>query len=87
MHGDFWRCDNSYNIFAMIIHLYQQQFIHLANGSYLHLMEYMWKNNQTSEKTVKTVNGDLTTEETLLIDEDEEQGMKQPVKVSVIHSL
>ncbi|KAL9988386.1 hypothetical protein ACROYT_G002824 [Oculina patagonica] len=49
------------------------QFIHLANGSYTHLMEYMWKNNQTSEKTNKTVNGDLTTEESLLIDEDEEQ--------------
>ncbi len=60
----------------MIIHLYQQQFIHLANGSYLYLMEYMWKNNQTSKKANKTVNGDLTTEESLLIDEDEEQGEK-----------
>lgn len=60
----------------MIIHLYQQQFIELANGSYLYLMEYTWKNNQISDETNKTLNGDLTTEEALLVDEDEEQGEK-----------
>ena len=62
--------------FAVIIILCQQQFIEMANGSYLYLVEYTWKNNQTIEKTNKTVS-DLTTDETLLTDEDdEEQGEK-----------
>jgi len=37
-------------------------------------VEYIWKNNQREETTSKARNGDVTSEETLMIDEDEEQG-------------
>jgi len=37
-------------------------------------VEYIWRNNQTEESTSKAREGDETSEETLLIDEDEEQG-------------
>jgi len=39
-------------------------------------VEYIWKNNQREETTSKARNGDVTSEETLLIDEDEGQGWK-----------
>jgi len=37
-------------------------------------VQYIWRNNQTGESTRKAREGDETSEETLLIDEDEEQG-------------
>jgi len=40
-------------------------------------VEYIWKNDQREEtKTNKARNGDVTSQETLLIDENEEQGYK-----------
>lgn len=40
----------------------------------MYLVEYIWKNNQREETTSKTINGEVTSEETLLMDEDGEQG-------------
>lgn len=40
----------------------------------MYLVEYIWKNNQREETTSKAINGEVTSEETLLIDEDGEQG-------------
>jgi len=60
----------------MSIHYYNlQRFIQLARGSYVYFVEYIWKNDQREEtKTKKVRNGDVTSQETLLIDENEEQG-------------
>ena len=51
-----------------------QRFIQVARGSYVYFVEYIWKNNPREETTSKARNGDVTSEEILLIDEDEEQG-------------
>jgi len=63
---------SSYRQFAQEI----MQFIQLARVSYVYFVEYIWKNNQREETTSKARNGDVTSEETLLIDEDEGQGWK-----------
>ena len=44
----------------------------MAGGSYLYLMEYIWKNNQREETKSKAINGDVAPEEKLLIDEEEQ---------------
>ena len=44
----------------------------MASGSYLYLMEYIWKNNQREETKSKAINRDVTPEEKLSIDEEEE---------------
>lgn len=59
----------------MLIHYCNlQRFIQLARGSYVYFVEYIWKNNQREETTNKARNGDVKSQETLLIDENEEQG-------------
>ena len=53
--------------------LYKQQLIHMANGSYSYLMEYTCKTyNKTHEKSRKTTNTDVATEEAY--GDEEEQG-------------
>lgn len=44
----------------------------MASVSYLYLTEYIWKNNQREETKTKAVNGNVTPEEKLLIDEVEQ---------------
>lgn len=55
------------------------QFIQVASGSYLYLMEYIWKNNQREETKTKAVNGNVTPEEKLLIDEVEQGDKLYPM--------